>query len=415
MTSRFRTSFTQQAGAEAAYILQGRIVNINLVNWTVDVVAQFDRKRFFEIQVGSPYLHFNRGEGLSIFPEIGATCMVCIPSDSSPPYVQSFIMPHETMTDTATDDAPAGTRSHGSKAAFATDASFAGGRPKAKPGDIWLRGRDGNFLILHRGGVLQIGATELAQRIYIPLTNLVTDISENYAHHNSSGSIVWGLQDGPSQVNYPAQYMHTFRVFANDKYADVRLVVGKVYNPIPEPDGGSGLASGGVGQSEDSPIICELTVAPKGFNAETGDVADSGVSKKSVLKFVFDRTGNTFLRCEGNLTFVVKKKLTIHVSDEVNFSTDAHMGLTAKKGLDINGGDYSHIKGDLVRLGRGTTPVACVGDLVRTLVTAVPCTIVFASTPLGGAPSAGVLTLGLPGAPVPIVGSIASGNNKVLA
>lgn len=415
MGSRFRTSFTQTAGAEPAQVVQGRIVNINLPNWTVDVRAQFDRRRFFDIQVGSPYLHFNRGEGVSIFPEVGAVCMVCIPSDSSAPYVQSFIMPHETMTDTSSEDAPAGTRSHGARAEFATDASFAGGRPRVKPGDIFFRTRDGNFVILHRGGVLQIGATELAQRIYIPLGNLVTDVSENYAHHNSGGSIVWGLQDGPSQTNYPAQYMHTFRVFANDKFADIRLSVGKVSNPLPEPDGGVALAGAGVARSEASPIICELVVAPQGFTAETGDPANTSVGKQSVLKFVFDRTGNTFLRCEGNLTLAVRKKFSLSADDEMSFTTAKHMTIAAKEGLDINGGTYAHVKGELVRLGRGSRAVACRGDLVRTTVTAVPVTIVFSTTPTPGAPTAGVMTIGLPGTPVPIIGSIVGGNEKVLA
>jgi hypothetical protein len=415
MNPRFRTSMTSQAGAVPAQIVQGRIVNINLVNWTVDVVAQFDRKRYFEVQVASPYLHHNRGEGLSIFPEVNSVCMVCVPSDSSPPYVLAFIMPHETVTDASSDDAPAGTRSHGAKSEFATDASFACGRPKAKPGDIFLRTRDNNFLILHRGGVLQIGATELAQRIYIPLGNLVTDISENYAHHNAGGSIVWGLQDGPSQTNFPAQYLHTFRVFANDKAADVRLAVGKVYSPVPDPDGGTALAAAGVGQSADSPIICELVVAPKGFNVESGDVVDASVPKQTVLRFVFDRTGNTFLRCEGNLSFLIRKKLTITVNDDVTFSTTTHMSLSAKKGIDIDGGAYSHVKGDIVRLGRGTIAVACRGDLVRTTVTAVPFQIICAPIPAGSTAVVGTITFGAPGAPVPIVGSIVSGNDKVLA
>jgi hypothetical protein len=415
MSSKFRTSFTQTAGHEPAKIVQCRVVNANLVNWTIDAVAQFDRKRYFEIQVGSPYLHYNRGEGLSIFPEIGAVCMVCIPSDSSPPFVFSFIMPLETLTDTSSAEAPAGTRSHGAMAAHSTDASFAGGRPNVKPGDILLRTRDNNFVILHRGGVLQIGATELAQRIYIPLGNLVTDISENYAHHNAGGAILWGMQDGPSLSKFPAQYQHTFRVFADDKYADVRLAVGKVQSPVPEPDGGTALAAAGLGQSEDSPIICELTVSAKGFDVDTGDVADASTGKNSVFKFVFDRTGNTLLRCEGTLTFLVKKKVTVTATDDVAFSTTTHMGLTAKTGIDVNGGAYSHVKGSLVRLGQGKIAVARQGDLVRTIVTAMPVTIVFGSTPIGGVPTPAILTFGAPGAPIPAIGSIANGNPNVLA
>jgi len=175
--ARFRTSFTSQAGLTAALFVTGTIANVNVVNWTVDVFSKYDRKRYFNIQVGSPYLHPNSGEGLYVMPEVGATVSICLPSDSAPPYVAAFLMPPETLPDTATADAPAGTRSHGAVSKNASDSSFYGGRPRAQPGDIWLKGRDGNFVILHRGGVLQFGASELAQRICIPLGNHVMDIS----------------------------------------------------------------------------------------------------------------------------------------------------------------------------------------------------------------------------------------------
>jgi hypothetical protein len=191
-------------GNVPANFIQGKVVNVNLVNWTVDVTAQFDRKRYFDIQVGSPYMHYSNGEGISVFPEVGAKCMVCLPSDSSPPYVSSFIMPMEN-TDMAAPDAPKGTTSKSSPSATSSGASFAGGRPPAKPGDIWMRTRDDNFVILHRGGVVQIGCSELAQRLYIPLSHLIMDISNNYAHHNMGGSILWSMQEGAGMAHLPTE------------------------------------------------------------------------------------------------------------------------------------------------------------------------------------------------------------------
>jgi len=421
MATKFRTSFTSVEGAEAAQILQGRVVNVNVVKWTVDVVMQFDRKRYFQVQVGSPYQHPSNGEGMYVVPEVGATCMVCIPSDSAPPFVLSFVMPSQTVNDSS-PDAPMGTESHGQQVAHPTDASFAGNRPQVKPGDIVMRTRDSNFVVLHRGGVLQIGATELAQRIFIPLRNLVTDISENYEHHNSNGSVVWGLQDG-STAQLPSQYMHTFRVFASDKYADVKVAVGKVYNPIPEPDGGAGMAAAEIEKDDDkkgsNPIICEVTVSPKGFVAETGYVADKNSAANSVFKFVFDRKGNTYLRTEGNFYAQVKKKLTFKVTEAIAIQTDDAVLLKAKNGIDLVGGAYTHVKGDVVRLGQGTTPVARQGDMVKLEIggaVPVPINITVAS-PLAtpGATTIGTLTIGLPGAALPLFGSIISGNSTVLA
>lgn len=387
-------------------------MSINLVNWTVSVAASFDRKRFFDVQVGSPYMHFNNGEGLSIFPEIGAVCMVCVPGDSSPPFVMSFLMPHE-LVDGSADDAPLGTRPHGAPSKTASDSSFGGGRPRAKPGDIYLRTRDGNFLILHRGGVLQIGSTELAQRIYVPLGNLITDISGGYEHFNTGGGQVWGIQEGPSSSNNPAQHVSTYRVFANDQYADLKIAWGKVFNPMPDSDGGEFQAQADVGQ-DDTPILCEVSVSPKGFVVGSGDVASSATSKNSVLRFVFDRKGNTLLRCEGNLAIRVKKKVIIDVDDDINI-TGKSLNFTVKSGLDIDGGSLAHIKGDIVMLGPGQQPVARLGDAVSCFIAGVPCVF----TPVGtvtpnlnspAVPIPGVLTI-----PSPVGGYIATGQYTVKA
>lgn len=422
MSKRFaRTGMSSSAGTDPALVLQGRVVGINLVNWTVNIVCTFDRKKFFDIQIGSPYTNFNNGEGFYAFPEVGSICQVCVPGDTSPPFVLSFLMPHE-LTNGAADDAPLGTRSHGAPPANATDASFAGGRPRAKPGDMGIRGRDGNFVRLHRGGVLEIGATALSQRIFVPLNNLIIDVSENYAHYNTGGAVLWGLQDGPSQTNFPTQYMQTFRVFANDKYADVRLCVGKVYNPYPEPDGGTKLAAAGVGQGADNPIICELSVSPKGFVAETGDSASPATVKTSVLKFVFDRQGNVLFRMEGNLSIQVKKKMIIAVEDDIEITGQKALSFVVKDGAVLDGGASAHIKGKLVRLGPGTRPVARLSDLVQSYITQMPAVFIPIGTlsanvaapavPIPGTISIGVPPAGIPA--MPITGTIVSAEPTVL-
>ena len=405
MSTRFRTSFTAREGTDPARIVQGRVINANLNNWTVDIRSQFDRKNYHDIQVGAPYLHHNNGEGLSIFPEVGSTCMVCLPSDSSAPFVLCFIMAHETV-DSSSADAPDGTRSHGAPSAHATDASFAGGRPKAKPGDIFMRGRDNNFVILHRGGVLQIGSTELAQRIYIPLNNQVMDISENYAHHNAGGSVVWGLQDGPSLEKYPTSHMETLRVFANDKYADIRITRGNVYAPLPDNKGGKALAGAGLGDQ----LVYEVVVSPKGFIAQTGEPATGATAGATVLRFVFDRDGNTFYRCEGNLGIKVSKKITLEVDGGFDFSTSLDGSITAKTQLILDGTQLTWVKGQLVRLGEGKLAVARITDTVETPVVGFTCSMVFAGAPVPNSPVSAVLT-----AVTPLKGAITKGNPAVLA
>lgn len=394
-----RTSMMSGVELDGTDVVQGRVFNVNLLNWTVDVVAKYDQRRYFDIQVSSPYMHYNNGEGMYALPEVGAVCLVCIPSDSSPPFVLAYVMPHELIDDAGTEDAPDGTASHGQPQKYATAASFAGGRPRANMGDIWLRTRDENFVILHRGGVLQLGATPLAQRIYIPLNNVIHDVSGNYAHYNTGGAISWGVQEGPSVQHSPTQYMQTVRVFADDKYADIRMTAGKVRAPMQEPDGDKGesdaISQFKLGTEKDSPIIYEIAVAPGGFTSENGDVADKTIHNKTVMRFFFDRAGGTFLRAEGNVLISCHKKLRLKVTDDIAIEGKANMNVTCDQDITINGKGSLILKGGILRLGQGTTPIARQGDVVQ---------LIFPFTPMMQLPT-----------PMPISGTILSGNSKVLA
>ena len=430
MATKFRTSFTSKQGHDAGRIVQGKVVNYNLNNWTVDVQGQFDRTAYKGISVGSPYLHHSNGEGFYVMPEVNATVMVALPSDTSPPFVMCFVMAPETIDASATD-APQGTSSHGTPAKNSTDSSFAGGRPPANPGDIWIRTRDDNFVILRRGGVLQLGSTELAQRIFIPLNNQVIDISQNYEHNNAGGTIAWGIQTGPSLTQYPATFMQTFRVFANDAAADIKVASGYVTTPIPEPDQ-TGMGIAGVGAGDDgkgsNPIIYEVTVSPKGFNTQTGE-ALSGAVAASVMKFTFDRHGNGLTRFAGNLYFQVTKNLTFDVTGKVVLTCKDSISVTAVNGIDIDGGAYTAIKGKVVRLGAGTLPVGRQGDVVTTPIDPTqPFTaaspmmqvaITLQSPPVPGTPvSAMMQILPTPGNLLltgKVLGTITGGNTSVLA
>lgn len=383
MGSRFRTTFTTMEGFDSAMMVQGRVVNVNLVNWTVDVASVFDQTRYFDIQVGSPYVHGNAGEGISVVPEVGAKCMVCIPSDTSPPYVSSFVMPFE-IVDLATETSPRGITSQSSDGATTSGASFAGGRPRAKPGDIILKGRDGNFAVLHRGGVLQIGSTELSQRIFIPLNNVMMDISDNYYHHNAGGTQYWGMQPSPTQDKFPTEYLQTFRIFANDKYADVRVKAAKVTDPF------KGVVDKNASIGD---VVYEVTVAPQGFDPATGAIQDA---KALTQRFVFDKSGNALLGGTGKLSIYYKKNINIYSGASIDIQADSSASLKASKGATVDGGAFTNIKGKVVRLGPGAKPVATTGSLVR-------ITLPFTPVPVPGSP------------PLVLFGTVTTGTSTVLA
>ena len=271
-SSMASSSWTQPEGSVPAYIHEARVFDVNMTNWTVNVATIFDQRIMLDIQVAAPYLNPNQGEGMYCVPEVGSKCLVCVPSDGPPPFVLAFIMPMISLADTSTDEAPAGTAPRGGASLGSKDYTYSGGRSRGKPGDIVARGRDGNFMILHRGGVAQFGSGPLAQRICVPLQNLVTDISQNYNHFNGGGSVNWGIQERGSS-NPAAEMRQTFRVYANDEFADVRFSVGHVRAPVPEPTGDDGEDSGnsqlGIGTDEDT--VLEVVMARNGFDTHAGD------------------------------------------------------------------------------------------------------------------------------------------------
>jgi len=403
--TEFRSSMTQPEGLGKTDIFLGRVVNVDVVNYTVDVFSQFDQMRCFQIAVGSPYLHSNRGDGMTCMPEVGSKCAVCWPGDSSPPFVFAFVMPHETIPMASSPDAPDGTTSHGSSNQAATAASFAGGRPVAKPGDMFMRGRDGNFVVLHRGGVLQIGSNELSQRIYVPLNNLVMDFAENYAMHTAGGSIKWGIQEGEGITTLPTEYKQALRVYANDKYADIRIAAGRVHDPVPETDSDAIMDQELIGIGKAEPIVYEMTLARGGFNGEDGSLLPSTGSLVQ-LRFSFDRSGNAFLKMGGNVGILCQKRLHLRVKKELEIFADSTFDMTVKKDARITVGGTLAITATVLRINGGKSPMATVGSGVT--VTLPPTLLMAIPGPPGFAPISAVPTMMI------ATGSVTSGDPTVL-
>lgn len=396
----FRSSWTQPEGATGAFWLESQVVDLNLVNWTVDVVTKFDQRSYLGIQVASPYAHFNRGEGFFAMPDVGAKCYVCIPSDGPPPFVGCFIMPMETI-DGASEEAPGGTDGgKGGVTQEATAASFAGGRTRAKPGDIGIRNRDGSFVYLHRGGVLQIGASELAQRIYIPLQNLITDISENYRHQSVNGSINWFVSHGESSTNPPSVSRHTYRILAGDAKASVRVAIGKLSDVVKEPhkDTRSDLINLGFGKD---PVVCEVMLAPEAISADDGAMTPD-TSKTSVLRYYFDKKGNTLFRTEGNVYLRTSQKLTMRIGSDLDIKGEGNFGMSFTGLGRLEAGAGLDISAPVVRINGGRAPAARVGSTVMmTVTTPIPVTVIVAGVPspgtiLTGSVFSGIVSTGNP-------------------
>lgn len=180
-----------------AEIHTARIVNVNINDWTVDAISDVGDKRFFDMQVMNPYFHYMEGEGIYAMPEVGALCWVCKPSTGlrAAEFILGFQAPFDQYS-----------------------ISYRCGRQSLNPGDIMMRTRDENFIILRRGGVIQIGATPIAQRIYIPIRNFIKDFAENYELHTLGGELTWLTDRDDTTVDGAAPT--TFSLLAKEKADD---------------------------------------------------------------------------------------------------------------------------------------------------------------------------------------------------
>ena len=356
----FRSSWTIPEGMTGAIIIEGRIIDTNLTTWTVDFAAQFDQKYFLNVQVSSPYMNPVQSEGIYAFPDIGSKCVLCLPSDGCPPFILSFIMPMERGGERIWDDAQQKEINAGS--------NFAGGRVKAKPGDICVKGRDGNFCVLHRGGVLQIGSTQLAQRIFIPLNNIVTDISQNYHHYNTGGAINWSVgnieEDNPGTL-----YRQTFRLHANEEKASVRVSMGTFRDVVGEHSDGldnqADLDAMGIGSE---PLVCEVAFSPEQFGGDDGSVS-ADTPKTALLRFLFDEEGGAYLGTKGSLLLSTKGKLRLKAKGDIELNTEGNVTFQSGGLFRIEGGALTEIQGGVVKIGPGTRQAAHVGSTVEVFLT----------------------------------------------
>jgi hypothetical protein len=190
--------------------------------------------------------------------------------------------------------------------------------------------------------------------------------------------------------------MQVFRVFGNDKFADIRLKVGKVADPVPEPADGNQTDIDQLG-IDTSQVVYELLLAKNSFQPESGAPADKSTRDQVAFKFFFDRNGGAFLRAKGGLFIGTKKRLHVEAKEGMQFTTDKDITFKAAMGVTIDaGGGATHIKGAVVRLGPGSKPVATQGSMVQMSIPYTPL-------PIPGSP------------PLVLFGTIVTGTSSVLA
>lgn len=344
MTQTFANSVAK-SGAQDVHVETGVIANVNVRNLTVDWVSQYSGKQIPDLQVMTPYVHYNNGEGFTCVPEVGAICVLCIPSDGDPPFIMGFLTAPELEgadfskfledklvdpgVESEEDIDKQNTTSAGGSTAVSTnpsDASFRGGRPVLNPGDMYWQGRDENFVVLRRGGVLQLGSTQICQRAYIPLLNYIRDFCENYELNSAAGTLSWTVKRKESDPagNAPSEFELIAREYAQDKKASIKVSIGSLDDATKPPGG-------------DKSFI-EVTIAPQQIDASSGEISGK---PKYVLRL--DKAGNTYVfqkatrteDIDGDHKITIKgnRDATVKGNDDLSVTGNQTTKVTAKHEL----------------------------------------------------------------------------------
>jgi len=317
-----------------------RITNVNINDWSVDCVSEYGYKRYFDLQVMSPYFHFSNGEGIYTMPEVGALAWLCRSSQGrfGAPFIMGFQAPYDEK-----------------------NASFRSGRQTMNPGDIMMRTRDENFMILRRGGVVQIGATPVAQRIYLPLQNFIKDFCENYQLFHFGGEMTWITERDDKTTEGNAQTKLSF----------------KIKSTADEPSHVLELTMGSHGEGD--PVKLHLQV----FDNATKE-------RKVKADLSITNEGDVVWNIEQDWTLTVKRDLlclteegsiTLDSADEGTFSAQndvlvksskANVTVDGAQNATVTAGTQTEIEAPLIKLGSGASSEPVVrGQALATLLTAL--------------------------------------------
>lgn len=280
-----------RGGIIPAIIQKARVLDVDISTYTMTIATEFAKKPMTSIPFATPYQHFVNGEGIYFMPEVGSLCWLCEPSDGGMPFVLAW-------------------------AAGQDEADYTARKRQLNPGDIFLGTRDENFLILRRGGVVQLGATAVCQRIFLPVNNTINDFCENYGLHTLGGDLEWsiGRTKATTEGKLPAILKLYAKEFSNDE------------KPIAELEIGS--------HDEDKTTILTLVIRNKGGGEQKirlsmtkeGDVIWS-VKKDFSLTVEGDYLQEVF----GDITVKGKKKLFVDITDDIDAKTGKNAKLEAKK------------------------------------------------------------------------------------
>jgi hypothetical protein len=150
--------------------------------------------------------------------------------------------------------------------------------------------------------MVEIGATHLAKRVYIPIGNMIRDVFQNYEARSTAGDMIWKTMRSDTSADGEARALFTLaaRSLAQDENSSVLVQAGNVEE-----------------NDDDGLVHLRCVVAPNSIDHITGEV-DGG----SVYSFTVNADGDVVTSVSGDITMDVSGDVTITVDGdgELTFS-----------------------------------------------------------------------------------------------
>ena len=285
-----------------------RIVDVDNRRYTATVDTVYtNRDGIPDIPLSCMYAHQRHGGGGYVMPEPGAHCYLFESSDGTK-FLSAFVLnPTTKAQPSANPDGSIG-MTGGDEGP-----DFSGARPLLENGDIHFCTADGNFMILKRGGILQLGATALSQRLYLPIEDLIRDYCRKYEMLSPLGEVKWGHatlvapgEDQETGVLIQGSWYEN----AQDTEFAVEVRLGKLDGTTldTESDGEHVFADGktteGYGVLPDNTAgVVSLTINARDTEAVT-------------YKFQLDRDGNHFVAIAGHVHVEAAKSVFVNIAEK---------------------------------------------------------------------------------------------------
>jgi hypothetical protein len=275
-----------------ALVHHARIIDVDMSTFTVNVATEFTQKLLTNVTFMVPYTHPNNGEGIYFMPEVGSLCWLCEPSDGSMPFILGWVSAQQ-------------------------ESDFSARKQGLNPGDIYLGTRDENFLWLRRGGVVQIGATGICQRIFLPVNNTINDFCENYNLHSLGGDLTWNIQRSENDTtgDRPALFTLAAKQFANDEEAIATLEIGS--------------------HGSNDNTILSLSILASGAQ---------GAAEQISLKM--DDQGNVTWVVQQNVSYTVSGAFSISVTGDYSVASQGNVAISGVQSAALSSKGSTTVEGD---------------------------------------------------------------------